>query len=94
MDRDLVLFVALNVFAGPMTELYFRGYLLPRMARFGRWRPHNAALFSPPILVAVAVPVARRRGHSLRVRRGGSTTCLGMAVHVLLNGIGTATVSS
>ena len=38
----------LNGLAGPIVEeLYFRGYLLPRLARFGRWSPLlNVALFS------------------------------------------------
>jgi uncharacterized protein len=40
--------LALNGVAGPVVEeLYFRGYLLPRLARFGRWAPClNAVLFS------------------------------------------------
>ena len=35
-------------FAGPIVEeLYFRGYLLPRLTRFGRWAPLlHAVLFS------------------------------------------------
>ena len=35
-------------FVGPIVEeLYFRGYLLPRMAQFGRWTPLvHAVLFS------------------------------------------------
>ena len=38
----------LNGLAGPIVEeLYFRGHLLPRLARFGRWSPLlNVALFS------------------------------------------------
>jgi uncharacterized protein len=33
-------YLVLNVFAGPIVEeLYFRGYLLPRMGQFGRWAP-------------------------------------------------------
>ena len=38
----------LNGLAGPIVEeLYFRGHLLPRLARFGRWAPLlNVALFS------------------------------------------------
>lgn len=40
--------LALNGIAGPLVEeLYFRGYLLPRLDRFGVWAPLlNAALFS------------------------------------------------
>lgn len=38
----------LNGLVGPIVEeLYFRGHLLPRLARFGRWSPLlNVALFS------------------------------------------------
>jgi membrane protease YdiL (CAAX protease family) len=44
----LVAYMVLNGVAGPVTEeLYFRGWLLPRMSRFGRWAPlANATLFS------------------------------------------------
>ena len=37
-----------NVLAGPLVEeLYFRGYLLPRIDRLGRWAPVlNTVLFS------------------------------------------------
>jgi membrane protease YdiL (CAAX protease family) len=44
----LVLGVVVVGFAGPIVEeLYFRGYLLPRLARFGRCAPLlHAALFS------------------------------------------------
>ena len=40
--------VAMNAFAGPIVEeLYFRGYLLPRLSRLGAWAPVvNTALFS------------------------------------------------
>jgi len=42
------LFLALNGFAGPIVEeLYFRGYLLPRMEYLKGWAPFiNVALFS------------------------------------------------
>jgi membrane protease YdiL (CAAX protease family) len=38
----------LNGFLGPITEeLYFRGYLLPRISRYGKWAPVlNTLLFS------------------------------------------------
>jgi membrane protease YdiL (CAAX protease family) len=38
----------LNGLAAPVVEeLYFRGYLLPRLARFGAWAPLvNAVLFT------------------------------------------------
>lgn len=40
--------LVVNGFAGPIVEeLYFRGYLLPRLAAFGRWAPViNVVLFS------------------------------------------------
>lgn len=40
--------IVVNGVAGPVVEeLYFRGYLLPRISRFGAWAPPiNAALFS------------------------------------------------
>ena len=44
----LAAYLVLNGFVGPIVEeLYFRGYLLPRMAWMGRWAPLvNASLFS------------------------------------------------
>lgn len=43
----LASYVALNVFIGPVVEeLYFRGYLLPRISSMGRWAPLvNTVLF-------------------------------------------------
>jgi uncharacterized protein len=43
----LVIAIAFNGVAGPVTEeLYFRGHLLPRMERLGRWAPIlNTVLF-------------------------------------------------
>ena len=40
--------LAFNGVAGPITEeLYFRGHLLPRLERYGRWAPViNTALFA------------------------------------------------
>jgi len=45
-DRGVL--VALNVILGPLVEeLYFRGYLLPRLHRFGIWAPLiNISLFA------------------------------------------------
>ena len=92
----LVLFVALNVFAGPMTEeLYFRGYLLPRMTRFGRAAPLlNAALFSlyhfwSPWQFLSRVAGVTPFAYGVWWKHN---VYLGMAIHVLLNAIGTATV--
>lgn len=44
----IVLSLLLNGIAGPIVEeMYFRGYLLPRISRFGRWAPViNTVLFS------------------------------------------------
>lgn len=44
----LAAYFALNAFIGPIVEeLYFRGYLLPRIDRYGRWAPLiNTVLFS------------------------------------------------
>jgi membrane protease YdiL (CAAX protease family) len=44
----LIVGLVLNGIAGPLVEeLYFRGYLLPQLARFGRWAPLiNVVLFS------------------------------------------------
>ena len=40
--------LAFNGVAGPITEeLYFRGHLLPRLERYGRWAPViNTVLFA------------------------------------------------
>jgi hypothetical protein len=44
----LIGYVALNAVLGPVAEeLYFRGFLLPRMSQLGRWAPLvNVVLFS------------------------------------------------
>jgi membrane protease YdiL (CAAX protease family) len=44
----MVIAFVFNGLVGPMTEeLYFRGYLLPRISRYGRWAPVlNTILFS------------------------------------------------
>lgn len=44
----LAAYLVLNAFAGPIVEeLYFRGYLLPRIDRYARWAPLiNTVLFS------------------------------------------------
>jgi membrane protease YdiL (CAAX protease family) len=84
--------LVMNGFLGPIVEeSYFRGYLLPRLSRFGRWAPViNAALFSmyhfwqPWALVS-------RFGYVLpyaaAVRRTGSVG-LGMVVHSAANLVG------
>lgn len=85
--------LALNGVAAPIVEeLYFRGHLLPRLARHGRWAaPINAALFSlyhfwaPWQLLSrifVVLPwawAAQRR----------QTIAVGLICHCLLNLLGT-----
>ena len=92
----LIGYAALNVIAGPVTEeLYFRGYLLPRMSQFGRWAPLlNVALFSLYHFFSPWQFMSRIAGvapfaYAVWWKRN---VYLGMAVHVLLNGIGTATI--
>ena len=78
-----------NGLAGPVVEeLYFRGYLLPRVARRGRWAPLlNVALFS---LYHFFTPWANL-GRILALLPMVAATWwkrniyLGMAVHVLWN---------
>jgi membrane protease YdiL (CAAX protease family) len=88
----LAAYMVLNGFAGPaVEELYFRGWLLPRMARFGRWAPLlNAALFSLyhfwlPAQFFTRLAAVAPLIYAVRWRRN---IYLGMAVHVLLNTIG------
>jgi membrane protease YdiL (CAAX protease family) len=92
----LALYVVLNVFIGPVVEeLYFRGYLLPRMSRMGRWAPiANTVLFSLYHFwspwgffsrIAGVAPFAYAVWRKENVY-------LGMAVHVLLNAIGTSSL--
>ena len=83
----------LNVFVGPIVEeLYFRGHLLPRLSRFGRWAPLlNVLLFSLYHLwtpwqflsrVVLLVPM-------VYVVWWKRNIYLGMIAHCLLNLIGT-----
>jgi len=93
----LAAYFALNVVAGPITEeLYFRGYLLPRIDRFGRWAPLiNVTLFSiyhfwsPWQILARIVGV----GPFVYAVWWKRNIYLGMAVHVSLNLIATAIVA-
>ena len=84
----------LNGLAGPIVEeLYFRGHLLPRLSRFGRWAPVlNVALFSLYHLwtrwmffsrVVLLLPMV----YLVWWRRN---IYIGMIAHCLLNLIGTA----
>ncbi|MGZ8721972.1 MAG: CPBP family intramembrane glutamic endopeptidase [Aeromicrobium sp.] len=89
-------YLILNVFAGPtVEELYFRGYLLPRMGQFGRWAPLvNVILFSlyhfwSPWQFLSRIAGVTPFAYAVWWKRN---VYLGVVVHVLLNGIGTVTV--
>jgi hypothetical protein len=94
----LIAYALMNVVIGPpVEELYFRGYLLPRMTAYGRAAPLlNVVLFSMyhfwtpwQILSRIAgvLPFAYAAWWKRNVY-------LGMAVHCTLNAIGTATVAA
>jgi membrane protease YdiL (CAAX protease family) len=94
----LIAFFATNGFLGPIVEeLYFRGYLLPRMERFGRWAPLvNVSLFSlyhfwsPWQLVARILGI----GPTVYAVRWKRNIYLGMVVHCSLNSIAVLLVAS
>jgi len=84
-------FLLLNGVIGPVVEeLYFRGFLLPRMERLGRWAPLvNVTLFSIYHFWSPWQIVARILGigpmvYAVRWKRN---VYLGMAVHCALNTI-------
>jgi uncharacterized protein len=88
----LAAYMVLNGFAGPVVEeLYFRGWLLPRMARFGRWAPLiNVTLFSlyhfwAPWQLLSRIAAVAPFAYAVWWRRN---VYLGMAVHILLNVVG------
>jgi membrane protease YdiL (CAAX protease family) len=91
-------YFALNSFLGPIVEeLYFRGYLLPRMERFGRWAPLlNVSLFSlyhfwsPWQLIARILALAPLV-YAVRWKRN---IYLGMVVHCTLNTLGVLIISA
>jgi len=98
-SREAILVTAvcaltLNGLVGPIVEeLYFRGHLLPRLSRFGRWAPViNVALFSLYHLwtpwmffsrVVLLVPMVYLVWWKRNIY-------IGMIAHCLLNLIGTA----
>ena len=88
----LAAYLAINGLIGPIVEeLYFRGYLLPRMERFGRWAPLiNVTLFSLYHLWSPWQIVARVLGIGPTVYAVWRTRNirLGMVVHCTLNSIG------
>jgi membrane protease YdiL (CAAX protease family) len=91
-------YLALNGLVGPIVEeLYFRGFLLPRMERLGRWAPLvNVGLFSiyhfwsPWQIVARVLGV----GPMVYAVRQTRSVYLGMVVHCTLNTLGVLLVIS
>jgi hypothetical protein len=94
----LVAFFVINGFVGPIVEeLYFRGYLLPRMERMGRWAPLvNVSLFSLYHFWSPWQLVARILGFAPTVYavRWKRNIYLGMVVHCTLNTIAVTLVAS
>jgi hypothetical protein len=87
----LVAFFMLNAIVGPIVEeLYFRGFLLPRMQWLGRWAPLvNVSLFSLYHFWSPWQFVARILGigplvYAVQWKRN---VFLGIAVHCVLNAI-------
>ena len=85
--RLILLGIALPI----VEELYFRGYLLPRISRFGRWSPlingllftlyHFWQPFDYPIIFAVVLPLA----YTVAWKRN---IYLGIISHVAVNVLG------
>ena len=93
----LTVYFVVNVLLGPVVEeMYFRGYLLPRMRRFGRWAPLlNTVLFSLYHFWSPAQLVSRIGGaapYVYAVERNRSIY-LGIVIHVALNAISVATLT-
>ena len=91
-------YLLLNGFVGPIVEeLYFRGYLLPRMAWMGRWAPLvNVSLFSvyhfwSPWQIAARILGI---GPTVYAVRWKENVYLGMVVHCSLNTLGIILVAS
>ena len=92
-----VVLLLFNVILGPLVEeLYFRGYLLPRLHRFGIWAPLiNISLFAcyhfhKPwdllTLIVILLPMGYAVWRARDIR-------IGIAVHIGLNGTGFLTNS-
>jgi membrane protease YdiL (CAAX protease family) len=85
----LAAYLLLNGFVGPIVEeLYFRGYLLPRMEWMGRWAPLvNVSLFSLYHFFSPWQIVGRILGFGPTVYavRWKENVYLGMVVHCTLN---------
>jgi len=90
-------YFVLNGFVGPIVEeLYFRGYLLPRMEWMGRWAPLvNVSLFSLYHFWSPWQVFGRILGFGPTVYavRWKENVYLGMAVHCTLNTLGVVLVS-
>jgi membrane protease YdiL (CAAX protease family) len=89
----LIVYAVMNIFVGPFVEeLYFRGYLLPRMSQMGKWAPLvNSVLFSlyhfwSPWSLLTRVVGVTPLAYAVWWKRN---IYLGMAVHMLLNGLTT-----
>lgn len=85
----LAAYLAINGLLGPVVEeLYFRGYLLPRMERMGRWAPLvNVTLFSlyhfwSPWQVMARIVGLGPTVYAVRWKRN---VYLGIVVHCALN---------
>jgi uncharacterized protein len=91
-------YLVLNGFVGPIVEeLYFRGYLLPRMEWMGRWAPLvNVTLFSVYHFWSPWQIVGRILGFGPTVYavRWKENVYLGMVVHCSLNTLGIILVAS
>jgi membrane protease YdiL (CAAX protease family) len=90
-------YFAINGLIGPIVEeLYFRGFLLPRMERLGRWAPLlNVSLFSlyhfwSPWQLAARILALGPMVYAVRWKRN---VYLGMAVHCSLNSLGVLIVA-
>ncbi len=90
-------YFVLNGFVGPIVEeLYFRGYLLPRMEWMGRWAPLvNVSLFSLYHFWSPWQVLGRILGFGPTVYavHWKENVYLGMAVHCTLNTLGVVLVS-
>jgi hypothetical protein len=92
----LAAFFVLNGLVGPIVEeLYFRGYLLPRMQGLGRWAPLvNVSLFSlyhfwSPWQIVARILAIGPMVYAVQWKRN---VYLGMVVHCTLNTISVALV--
>jgi CAAX protease family protein len=94
----LIAFLIINGFVGPIVEeLYFRGYLLPRMEWMGWWAPLvNVTLFSLYHFWSPWQLLARILGFGPTVYavRWKRNIYVGMVVHCSLNTIGVVLVAS